>query len=966
MKTTILLTGATGFLGTQIARQILSNSDAKIIALLRSPGPSTAQQRLQREWYDWPDLHSEIGGRVQALAGDVTLPYLGVDEDRYGRLVARVTHIIHAAADIRLFEPLAELRVINVEGTRHVLELAHAIQADHGLVRFGHVSTAYVAGKREGVVAEEDLDDRFGFSTPYEQSKYEAELLVRGAASELSFSIFRPGMIVGDSQTGVIKNFNTLYYPLRMYLTGKLRVAPASPSLRVNLVPVDYVAASIARLIFEPEAAGLTFHLTPPPAELPTLSEITTFTREWARQEMGLKLPKPWFLPLPYNNINHGGTENTEKKIFKNSFQEVTQNGFLRALRASVVKILGHDLTLLSRLLPYFQTQPAFQRANSDRLLGPYPHRWQDFFGPLLAYAVYHSFWHRSQRTVHEQILFRLQSTSKPITFHDLSGGQEIVRPAAEVRAEIETAAAALRALGIQAGDRIAILGPNSTRYLACLTASGLTGAVSTPFYITCPLKDLESLLQNSQARLFLVGTPGVLQHLDEIRFEGQVVSFCREPLPEGLKRPVLSWPEFLALGNAQPAGSLAPVALDAPAALYYTSGTTGHPKGVVYQHAQLRWVAEALASMYPWHERNRWGSYLSYLPMSHVVEGILAIYSPYYVPAALDLYFLEEFDALPWALQTARPTIFFSVPRFFEKVRVAFGENPLARVYQTLPDGDLRRKLLRILLRRGLLRKAGLDRCRQMIVGSAPSIPDLLNFFHDLGVEVHDAYGLTEAPLVSVNRLGHNRIGTVGQPLPETEIRIGPDGEIHVRGPQVAAGYYQNGVILPLTDALDTGDMGEVSSDGYLTLNGRKKDLIITSYAKKISPGPIEASLCGIAGVTHTMLVGEGRPYCTALIWIEENTWSPQIALAIEAGISEINTRLSDPEQIKRWAILSGSLTIENGSLTGSMKMKRGVVAGRLATVIDDLYKGQSTLPGVLYSGGLRPVIQKGQPSSQ
>lgn len=936
MKTTILLTGATGFLGTQIARQILSNSDAKIIALLRSPGPSAAQQRLQREWYDWPELHSEVGGRVQALAGDVILPYLGVDEDRYARLVARVTHIIHAAADIRLFEPLAELRFVNVEGTRHVLELARAIQKDHGLTRFGHVSTAYVAGKRSGSVAEEDLDERYGFSTPYEQSKYESELLVREAAPDLSCSIFRPGMIVGDSHSGVIKSFNTLYYPLRMYLTGKLRLAPASPNLRVNLVPVDYVASSIARLIFDPQAAGLTFHLTPPPAELPTLSELTTFTCQWARQEMGLNLPKPWFLPLP------------GLQFLSNSLLSASVPLWLKLLSPS------HDLFLLARLLPYFQTQPAFQRANTDRLLGPYPHRWQDFFPKLLTYAVYHSFWHRSQRTVHEQILFRLQSTSKPITYHDLSGGQEIVRPPTEVRAEIEAVAAALRALGIQPGERVAILGPNSTRYLACLTASGLIGAVSTPFYISCPLKDLESLLQNSQARLFLVGAPGVLQRLDEIRFDGQVVSFCRELPLEDLKRPVLSWPEFLALGRAQPVDSLAPVALDAPASLYYTSGTTGQPKGVVYQHAQLRWVAEALASMYPWHERNRWGSYLSYLPMSHVVEGILAVYSPYYVPAALDIYFLEEFDALPWALKTARPTIFFSVPRFFEKVRVAFGENPLAKIYQTLPNG-LRRSLLRILLRRGLLRKAGLDRCRQMIVGSAPSIPDLLNFFHDLGIEVHDAYGLTEAPLVSVNRLGHNRIGTVGQPLPETEIRIGADGEIHVRGPQVTAGYYKNGAILPLTDALDTGDMGEVSSDGYLTLNGRKKDLIITSYAKKISPAPIEAALCGIGGVTHAMLVGEGRPYCTALIWIEENIWSPQIALAIEAGIAEINTHLSDPEQIKRWAILSGSLTVENGSLTGSMKMKRAVVAGRLATVIDDLYKGQSTLPGVLYSGGFR-----------
>src|SRR5512146_1206565 len=160
--------------------------------------------------------------------------------------------MIHAAADIRLFAPLEELRRTNVEGTRCMLELAHSAHAEHGVGRFAYVSTAYVAGANPGPVAEEELSDRFGSSSPYEQSKYEAELLVRQAAGDLPVSVFRPGIIVGDSRTGFAKAFNTLYYPLRLYLSGKFWAAPAQPSLRVYLVPVDAVAGAIARLALDP------------------------------------------------------------------------------------------------------------------------------------------------------------------------------------------------------------------------------------------------------------------------------------------------------------------------------------------------------------------------------------------------------------------------------------------------------------------------------------------------------------------------------------------------------------------------------------------------------------------------------------------------------------------------------------------------------------------------------------------
>ncbi|HUJ73478.1 MAG TPA: AMP-binding protein, partial [bacterium] len=213
------------------------------------------------------------------------------------------------------------------------------------------------------------------------------------------------------------------------------------------------------------------------------------------------------------------------------------------------------------------------------------------------------------------------------------------------------------------------------------------------------------------------------------------------------------------------------------------------------------------------------------------------------------------------------------------------------------------------------------------------PASPTLLESFGALGITIHNAYGLTEAPLATLNLCGANRPGTVGVPLPRTEVRIAADGEVLLRGPQVTAGY-DGAVEQPFRDGwLLTGDLGHLE-DGSLVLDGRKKDLIVTSYGKNIHPGKVEALLKGIPGVLEAMLVGESRPFCAALVWVRQSFTG-----GLDNEIESLNAGLSHPEQVKKWTVLPHDLTIEGGELTGNLKLKRAVVSRRFEAAIEKMY---------------------------
>jgi long-chain acyl-CoA synthetase len=908
--TKTLLTGGSGFIGTYLTKWFLANTEDTIVALVRARDDHEAKHRLARAWEDHPELINALDRRVEALAGDVSKERFGLDENRYADLIRDVGLIVHSAADIRLNAPLEELRRTNVEGTRHIIAFALSVHKDHGLKRLAHVSTAYVAGDRKGPVLESELSDKHGFMSNYEQSKFESEALVKEQIKDLPISIFRPGMVVGSSEDGYVRTFNTLYYPLRLCLSGKLRVLPVSPFHQVNLVPVDYVAESIGRLSLDHRAAGRTFHVVGDPSTLPTVGEMVDLTRAWAREHLKTELPRPIYLPSLL------GKGLAERGSIKN----------------------------LAPLAPYLYDGRVFQRNDMDELLGPYPVDWRQLLPRLLEFATYHGFMHRSDRTVHEQVLFRLQSKSRPVRLYDIVDGKVRERSADEVRRDMLVAASALRSFGIKKGDRVAIVGANSTRFLTLDVAIGLIGAVSVPLYYTSPPGELSDQIKSSQAKVLLVGSVGVLERVGEMGLHVPIISFCSST-PGVQDSKVINWEEFMERGG-EASSERSPADFADLATLRYTSSTTGHAKGVLFTQRHLRFMAESTASLPPWQARNSEVFYLSFLPMNHVVEGILATYSPFYAPSPINLYFLEEFKELRKALPTVRPTIFFSVPRFYEKMHDSLMASPMARDVLNHPKG-LTASLLAPLIKRKALRLAGLDRCAYLISGSGVMSPAILRDLEQLGIEVHNAYGLTEAPLVTINYPGRNRMGTVGEPLPRTEVTIGEDGEVLVRGPQVTSGY--EGGASSLTDGwLPTGDIGRLTKGGSLVLEGRKKELIKTSYGKYVNPSKVETMLRDLPGVAEAMVVGEGRPYGAALLWMDGKA----DAESLDAAIPLMNTQLSHPEQVKAWALLPNDLSIERGELTANMKIRRTKILQRYDEVIEALYSTGGSSAEALHIG--------------
>ena len=289
MKKIIFLTGATGFVGANLLVRLLKgDSTTEVMALIRANTEQHARQRLEDVLHIVsPDTQNEIWNRIQVITGDITLEHLGMNESLYTELTDKVTHIIHSAANVQFILSLDVARKTNVDGTKHVMAFALQAYKSGSLKRVAYVSTAFVSGSRSSVIYENNNEKPTGFANTYEQTKYEADCYVQSLMNRLPIMVFRPSIIVGDSQTGRTSCFNAIYPMMKFLYQHNLSVLPGTPGTTVDVVPVDFVCNALCHIFFQPrEKTGKVFHLTAGHQAI-TLTELANFALRCFRKFLG-------------------------------------------------------------------------------------------------------------------------------------------------------------------------------------------------------------------------------------------------------------------------------------------------------------------------------------------------------------------------------------------------------------------------------------------------------------------------------------------------------------------------------------------------------------------------------------------------------------------------------------------------------------------------------------------------------
>ena len=588
---------------------------------------------------------------------------------------------------------------------------------------------------------------------------------------------------------------------------------------------------------------------------------------------------------------------------------------------------------------------------------------------------------------------------------------------------EVRDLSLGLGALGVRPRDRVAILSDSRPEWVVADLATLTAGAVTVPVYPTLPANQVGYILAHSGARVVAVADEEQAAKVRAARKDAPaveaVVVFDRAAGGSAGGEAGDAGPAADAAGagevGAEASGAEAEAPLreyslaeirerghhrlmtenglgriykerahaiepDALATIIYTSGTTGHPKGVMLSHRNFLANVADVNQVIGVSEDD---TALSFLPLSHAFERT-TVYM--YLHNGATFIFAESLETIGRDMQQVRPTVMTGVPRVFEKVRArviaAVAEAPRLRqalfawatgVGHALASARLggRKPGLmtrlkapvadRIVLSKIRARTGG--RLRFVCSGSAPLSREVAEFLYAIGLPVLEGYGLTEtAPVLTVNPLGAARIGTVGPALPRVELRIAADGEVLARGPNVMMGYYQN----PEATAeciregwFHTGDIGRIDEDGYLAITDRKKEILVTAGGKNVAPQPIEALLKRDPIVAEAMLVGDRRPYVSAVLVPDAATLEQRLAASgIASGglddlvgrddvralfqpiVDEANAELASFEQVKRFALLPAQFSINTGELTPTLKLKRRVVMERWQDVIEGIYQ--------------------------
>lgn len=552
----------------------------------------------------------------------------------------------------------------------------------------------------------------------------------------------------------------------------------------------------------------------------------------------------------------------------------------------------------------------------------------------------------------------------------------------AEYRRDVLRAARGLIALGLPPRAGVAILGANRPEWFIADLAAIHAAALPTGIYSTSTLEQCHYVAHHCEAAIVVVENQGLLETILSIR--DRLPHLRAIVLMEGASDDpqVHTWAELLRLGDESPedelTARLAAQKPDDPCTLIYTSGTTGAPKAVTLSHTNLIWTARRTVESFEFSPEDE---LLSYLPLSHIAEQIVTLHGPLHMGSCS--WFAESLDKLGANLKEVRPTIFFAVPRVWEKMQAAIEavgakNSPLKKKISRwarakgLAAGyaeqrgeappaflGLAKKLVFSKVRVAL----GLDRAAVCACSAAPISLDTLEFFLSLGIPILEVYGMSECTGPGTfSTPDRYRTGRAGFAVPGGKIKVADDGEVMIWGPNVFLGYYKNPEATAETIDADgwihSGDVGEIDAEGFLKITDRKKELIITSGGKNVAPAPIEAELKTIPVLAQAAVVGDRKNYLAALITLdperlpaeaeaagspartlEEAATDPILRKRLEEQIEEVNSQLARYEMIRRFTILPGEFTIEGGELTPTMKLKRRVVNEKYAEEIRELY---------------------------
>ena len=550
--------------------------------------------------------------------------------------------------------------------------------------------------------------------------------------------------------------------------------------------------------------------------------------------------------------------------------------------------------------------------------------------------------------------------------------------------------AAGLITLGVEPGDAVVIQAGNRPEHLIADLGAIHAGAAGVTLYSTLAPSQVAYIVNDCAAKVAILEDETNLARFRSVLAE--MPGLRHIVLMGGVERSdhaglVLGWDELSDRGRKALVeesqlveGRIRNIWPGDIATMIYTSGTTGFPKGVEFSHRNLLWTAESSRLGFGFPDNLR---LVSYLPMAHIAERMASHYLGMWL--ACQVYYCPDPEQLLDYIVHAQPQAFLGVPRVWEKLQNRlqgrFAEDPRHKLImwsirngervvraRQQGSGPLFGSLMAIILDRLVFAKVraglGMDQLIVAVTTAAPSDPAMIVFFNALGIPLCELYGLSESsgPAVS-NVPASNRIGTVGKPLPGVEIGLGQDGEVLIRGGNVASGYH----LLPDETAetfddrgwLHTGDLGLIDADGFLSIVGRKKDIIITAAGKNIAPAPIELSLKSHKPVAYACLIGDTRPFLTALIALdaeEARDWArtrglpfqdlasfsktPQVVAEVQTAVDEVNSKLSRAEQIKRFVIAPDDWIPESGKVTPSLKVRRMQVMQNYTGEIEEMYR--------------------------